>query len=152
MRINHNIPGLNAWRNSKMSHKKIDTALGKLSTGKRINNASDDAAGLSVSEKMRAQTMGLQTATKNAQHAVSLLQTAEGGMQEIQALIGRMRELTVQSLNGTYTDQDRLAMNDEFQQLMDEIDKISHTTEFNKMSLLDRNREIYIQATEELSE
>jgi len=152
IRVNHNIQALNAWRNSKTSSNKIENALGRLSTGKRIASASDDAAGLSVSEKMRAQTIGLQTATKNAQHAVSLLQTAEGGMGEIQALIGRMRELSVQALNGTYTDTDRVAMNDEFQQLMDEVDKISHTTEFNKMSLLDRNREIFIQATEETTE
>lgn len=152
IRVNHNLQALNAWRNSKTSTNKIENALGRLSTGKRIGSAADDAAGLSVSEKMRAQTMGLQTATKNAQHAVSLLQTAEGGMGEIQSLIGRMRELSVQALNGTYTDNDRIAMNDEFQQLMGEIDKISHTTEFNKMSLLDRNREIFIKATEEVTE
>jgi len=101
LRINHNIPSLNAWRNSNNSLKNIDKALRRLSTGKRINIASDDAAGLAVSQKMKSQIDGLKTATGNAQNAITLLQTAEGGMGEIQSIIGRMRELTTQSLNGT---------------------------------------------------
>jgi len=108
----------------------------KLSTGYKINRAADNASGLSVSEKMRSQIRGLSQATSNANDAISLMQTAEGGLQETEDILQRMRELAVQSANGTYTDEDRAHLQDEVDALKGEIDRISESTEFNEMKLL----------------
>jgi len=117
--------------------RKEDKTLKKLSSGYRINIAADDAAGLSISEKMRAQIRGLNQSEENVQDAISLIQTADGGLDEIHSILRRMRELAVQSANGTYTDSDRECINDEVSQLKEQIDNIAHNTEFNTIKLLD---------------
>lgn len=136
MRINHNISALNAWRNLTITDGSLAKSLEKLSSGYRINKAADDAAGLAISEKMRAQIRGLQLAQRNAQNGISLIQTAEGALNETHAILQRMRELAVQALNGTNTDDDRAALDKEYQQLIDEIDRIANNTEFNTLKLL----------------
>ena len=137
MRIYHNIPALNAWRNSTLISGQMAKSLEKLSTGLRINRAADDAAGLAISEKMRAQVRGLNQAIRNAQDGISMVQTAEGGLNETHAILQRMRELAVQAANDTYTSQDRMEIQKEINQLVEEIDRISATTEFNNKKLLD---------------
>ncbi|WP_425438885.1 flagellin [Pelagirhabdus alkalitolerans] len=109
----------------------------RLSSGMRINRASDDAAGLSISEKMRAQIRGLNQASRNAQDGISLIQTAEGAMSESHSILQRMRELSVQASNGTYTDEDRGQIQAEIDQLTNELTRIGEDTEFNKRPLLD---------------
>jgi len=116
---------------------KEDKTLKRLSSGYRVNIAADDAAGLSISEKMRAQIRGLNQSEENVQDAISLIQTADGGLDEIHSILRRMRELAVQSANGTYTDSDREYINDEVTQLKEQIDNIAHNTEFNTIKLLD---------------
>ena len=111
-------------------------AMEKLSSGLRINRAGDDAAGLAISEKMRAQIRGLNQASRNAQDGISMIQTAEGALSETQAISQRMRELAIQSANGTYTDEDRKLINQEFGQLKKEIDRIASDTEFNGSKVL----------------
>ena len=137
MRINHNIASLNTYRqlanNSAIGNKSLE----KLSSGLRINRAGDDAAGLAISEKMRGQIRGLNQAASNAQDGISLIQTAEGALNETHAILQRMRELAVQSSNATATNDDRNAIQDEINQLVSEIDRIGNTTEFNKMRLID---------------
>ncbi|GAB6086338.1 flagellin N-terminal helical domain-containing protein [Alkaliphilus crotonatoxidans] len=137
MRINHNIPALNAHR--LLSHNSNLTAktLERLSSGKRINRAADDAAGLAISEKMRAQVKGLQVASRNALDGISLIQTAEGAMNEIHAMLQRMRELAVQASNGTYEDEDRENTQSEVAQLLAEIDNIVESANFNNKMILD---------------
>ncbi len=137
MRINHNVSALNAWRNLSTTNVALGKTLEKLSSGYRINRAADDAAGLAISEKMRAQIGGLNKAVQNAQDAVSLFQTAEGAMNEVQAMIQRMRDLAVQSSNGTLTDEDRKQLQNEVDQLLSEINRIAKNTEFNTKKLLD---------------
>jgi flagellin len=137
MIINHNIAALNTIRQLSVNATNTQKALEKLSSGLRINSAADDAAGLAISEKMRGQIRGLDMAQKNAQDGISLIQTAEGALNETHAILQRMRELAVQSSNGTATDDDRKAMQDEINQLTDEIDRIGNTTQFNTMNLLD---------------
>ena len=112
-------------------------SMEKLSSGLRINSAGDDAAGLAISEKMRGQIRGLDIASKNAQDAISLIQTAEGALNETHDILQRMRELAVQSSNDTNTDADRAEIQDEVEQLTTEIDRIGNTTEFNTKKLLD---------------
>lgn len=112
----------------------------RLATGQRINSAADDAAGLAISEKMRAQIRGLRQAQRNAADGISLIQTAEGAMNEIHAILQRMREISVQAANGTYTDSDRRNLNEEFQQLKEAITGIATSTEFNTQSLLDGSK------------
>ncbi|MED3500776.1 flagellin [Brevibacillus agri] len=136
MRINHNIASLNTYRQLSTNTLGANKALEKLSSGLRINRAGDDAAGLAISEKMRSQIRGLDMATRNAQDGISLIQTAEGALNETQSIIQRMRELAVQSANGTNTDDDRKALQDEIKQLKDEIDRIGNNTEFNTMKLI----------------
>mgnify|MGYP003376505414 CR=1 FL=1 len=111
-------------------------AMEKLSSGLRINRAGDDAAGLAISEKMRAQIRGLNQASRNAQDGISMIQTAEGALSETQAISQRMRELAIQSANGTYTNEDRKLINQEFGQLKKEIDRIASDTEFNGSKVL----------------
>lgn len=138
MRIQHNISALNAHRQLSINTSALSKNLEKLSSGYRINRAGDDAAGLAISEKMRAQIRGLDQATANANDAISLVQTAEGGLQETHSILQRMRELAVQSANGTYQDTvDREALNKEMTALKSEIDRISTSTNFNGINLLD---------------
>jgi flagellin len=137
MRINNNITAINSHRQYTINNGNIGKNVEKLSSGFRVNRAGDDAAGLAISEKMRSQIRGLNMASKNSQDAVSLVQTAEGGMQTIQDILQRMRELAVQSASDTNTDAlDRKALDAEFQQLVNEIDQIADTTEFNELKLL----------------
>ena len=136
MRINHNITAMNAYRNLTTINDKIDSSLERLSSGLRINRAADDAAGLAISEKMRAQIRGLKMATKNSNDAISLIQTAEGALNETHSILQRMRELAVQAANDTNTDKDRIAVQQEIEQLRQELDRISQATEFNTKKLI----------------
>lgn len=138
MRIQHNIMALNSNRQLGINNSNIAKSLEKLSSGYRINRAGDDAAGLAISEKMRAQIKGLEAATDNSQDAISLIQTAEGGLQEVHSMLNRMTELATKSANGTYTDDvDRKALQDEISALKDEINRIADGTDFNGIKLLD---------------
>jgi len=137
MRVNHNIPALNAWRQGTIIQRQMSKTLERLSSGLRINRAADDAAGLAISEKMRAQIRGLDQATRNAQDGISLIQTAEGALNETHSILQRMRELSVQAANDTYTSSDRQEIQKEIDQLTSEIDRIAATTEFNQKKLLD---------------
>ena len=138
MRIQHNIAALNSYRNLTGNNSAVSKNLEKLSSGYRINRAGDDAAGLAISEKMRAQITGLNTAQKNAQDGVSLVQTAEGAMTEVHSMLNRMVELADQSANGTYADEvDRENLQKEISSLKDEIDRIADSTNFNGINLLD---------------
>ncbi|MCL0067397.1 hypothetical protein M1N67_00445 [Peptococcaceae bacterium] len=136
MIINHNIPALNTYRQLTMNNMAMARSLEKLSSGLRINRAADDAAGLAISEKMRAQIRGLEQAARNAQDTISLIQTAEGALNETHAISQRMRELAVQAANDTYTINDRAEIQREIEQLRAEIDRIANTTEFNTRKLL----------------
>ena len=122
---------------SALTTSSVSQSTEKLSSGYKINRAADDAAGLSISEKMRSQIRGLSQASTNAQDGISLIQTAEGALNESHSILQRMRELSVQAANGTETDDDREAVNNEIKQLQDELTRISDTTEFNTMKLLD---------------
>ena len=136
MRIYHNIPALNAWRNMGVNQSQLSKSLERLSSGLRINRAADDAAGLTISEKMRGQISGLTMAAKNAQDGISLIQTAEGALNETHSILQRMRELSVEAANDTLTSDDRAEIQKEIDQLIDEIDRIGNTTEFNTKKLL----------------
>lgn len=137
MIINHNMSALNTWRQLSANNSQASKSLEKLSSGLRINRAGDDAAGLSISEKMRGQIGGLNMATKNAQDGISLIQTAEGALNETHSMLQRMRDLAVQSANDTNASADRTALQNEVTQLQAEIDRISTTTQFNTKQLLD---------------
>ncbi|HLQ72989.1 MAG TPA: flagellin [Bacillota bacterium] len=138
MIINHNISALNTHRQMGANNNAVQGSLEKLSSGMKINRAGDDAAGLAISEKMRAQIRGLDMAEKNAQDGISLIQTAEGALQETHSILQRMRELAVQSASDTNEDDvDREAMQDELDALLEEIDAITTRTEFNNQTLLD---------------
>lgn len=136
MRINQNISAMNTHASMLRADSGISKSLERLSSGLRINRAADDAAGLAISEKMRGQIRGLQQATRNAQDGISLLQTAEGNLNETHSILQRMRELAVQAANGTVTDSDRAEIQKEMDQLTQEIDRIAKDTEFNTMKLL----------------
>jgi flagellin len=136
MRIQHNIAALNAHRNLMNNNSSVNKNLEKLSSGYRINRAGDDAAGLALSEKMRAQITGLTMAKKNAQDGISLIQTAEGALTEVHSMLNRMVELATQSANGIYqNDVDRVAMQDEITALESEITRIASATTFNGTTL-----------------
>ncbi|ATY86020.1 flagellin [Kyrpidia spormannii] len=137
MIINHNLAALNAWRQLSINNTETQKSLEKLSSGYRINRAGDDAAGLAISEKMRGQISGLDQATRNAQDGISLIQTAEGALNETSSILQRMRELAVQASNDTNTQEDRNAIQQEITQLKSEINRISTTTQFNTKNLLD---------------
>ena len=138
MRIQHNIAALNSYRNLTGNNNAVSKNLEKLSSGYKINRAGDDAAGLAISEKMRAQITGLNTAQKNAQDGVSLVQTAEGALTEVHSMLNRMVELADQSANGTYDNAvDRANLQKEIVSLKDEIDRIADATNFNGINLLD---------------
>ncbi|MRG84781.1 flagellin N-terminal helical domain-containing protein [Salinibacillus xinjiangensis] len=137
MRINHNIAALNTYRQLGAANNAQQSSMEKLSSGLRINKAGDDAAGLAISEKMRGQIRGLEMAEKNSQDGISLIQTAEGALNETHSILQRMRELAVQSANDTNTDSDRSQLQAEINQLSSEIDRIADNTEFNTQTLLD---------------
>ena len=137
MQINTNIAAMNAYRNLNQTETKMDQSLERLSSGLRINRAADDAAGLSISEKMRGQISGLDQAASNAQDGISLIQTAEGALDESHSILQRMRELAVQSANDTLTASDRIEIQREIDQMADELNRIGNTTEFNTKNLLD---------------
>ena len=137
MVVQHNMSAMNANRMLSGVSSAQSKSTEKLSSGYRINRAADDAAGLSISEKMRGQIRGLNQASTNAQDGISLIQTAEGALNESHSILQRMRELSVQASNGTETDDDREAVQNEIEQLQSELTRISETTEFNTMKLLD---------------
>lgn len=137
MRIQHNIAAANAARQLGGNNTQVSKNLEKLSSGYKINRAGDDAAGLAISEKMRSQIRGLETAQKNANDGVSLVQTAEGALTEVHSMLNRMVELATQSSNGTYTDNDRAKLQAEVTSLNSEIDRIADSTNFNGIKLLD---------------
>jgi len=140
-RIMTNVAAINAQRNLNTTAMKLDKVLEQLSSGYRINRAADDAAGLGISEKMRAQIAGNQQALRNVQDGISMLQTGEGAMDEVHSMLQRMRELAVQAANGTYADNgpERTSMGQEIVQLAQEIDRIANSTEFNGQKLLTGN-------------
>jgi len=136
MIINHNMNAMNAHRNMSANTVNAGKSMEKLSSGLRINRAGDDAAGLAISEKMRGQIRGLDQASRNAQDAISMIQTAEGGLNETHSILQRMRELSVQASSSTLAQQDSEAIGDEMVALRDEIDRIGNTTDFNGKKLL----------------
>ena len=136
MIINHNLSAIFTNRTLKFQHWNVDKDIEKLSSGMRINRAGDDASGLAVSEKMRAQIQGLRRAEMNAEDGMSFIQTTEGYLQETQEVVQRIRVLAVQASNGIYTDEDRLQIQIEVSELIDEIDRIASQAEFNKFKML----------------
>ena len=151
MIIQHNMQAANANRMLGQVVTSQSKSTEKLSSGYRINRAADDAAGLSISEKMRAQIRGLNQGSTNAQDGISLAQTAEGALNETHAILQRMRQLSVQGANGTETSVDRAAIKTEMDQLIDEIDRIATTTEFNTMKLLNGgfNEKLHVGANKD---
>jgi flagellin len=135
--VNTNIASLNAQRNLTGTQGTLNTSLQRLSSGLRINSAKDDAAGLAISNRMTAQIRGLNQAARNANDGISLAQTAEGALDEVTNMMQRMRELAVQAANGSNSTSDRNSLNDEYQQLKEEITRISLTTSFNGSEVLD---------------
>src|SRR5690606_8943855 len=135
--INTNVASLNSQRQLMNSGNALDKATERLSSGQRINSAKDDAAGLAISNRMTSQIRGLDQAIRNANDGVSLVQTAEGALQEVTNMLQRIRELSIQSANGIYNDIDRKTLDAEVQQLKKEMDRISETTSFNGQKLLD---------------
>lgn len=136
MRINTNVAAMNTYSRLTAANTAKSNSLAKLSSGSRINKAGDDAAGLAISEKMKAQIGGLTQAKRNAQDGISLVQTAEGALNESHSILERMRDLTVQGKNGTLTDEDRESINKELSALHSELGRIAKTTEFNTQNLL----------------
>ena len=137
MVVQHNLTAANTNRQLGITTSGLQKSTEKLSSGYKINRAADDAAGLSISEKMRNQIRGLNKASDNAQDGISLVQTAEGALNEVHSMLQRMSELSVQAANGTNDTTDRSSINDEIQQLKTEIKRVSNTTQFNKMNILD---------------
>ena len=153
MVINSNIMSLNAQRNLTISQGDQNQAMERLTSGKRINSAGDDAAGLAIANRMTSQINGLNAAVRNANDGVSLIQTAEGALDETSNILQRMRELSIQSANGTYDDGNRSTLNAEVQQLVKELDRISETTSFNGQKILDGTQgEVSLQVGSEANE
>lgn len=138
MRINTNVAAMNTYSRLTAANTAKSNSLAKLSSGSRINKAGDDAAGLAISEKMKAQIGGLTQAKRNAQDGISLVQTAEGALNESHSILERMRDLTIQGKNGTLTDEDRASIDKELTALHTELTRISTDTEFNKQTLLNK--------------
>jgi flagellin len=136
MIINHNLSAMYADRSLKVTQSSLDKNMEKLSSGLRINRAGDDASGLAVSEKMRSQIRGLNQASTNAANGISFIQTSEGYLQESQDIIQRIRELAVQASNGIYSNEDRMQIQVEVSQLVDEVDRIASHAQFNGMNML----------------
>ena len=147
LRINHNVTSLSTYANLNSTSTKMEKSIGKLSSGLRINSASDDAAGLAISEKMRSQISGLNRAKLNAQDGMSMVQTAEGGLNETESIIQRMRELAIQASNDTLTSNDRLEIQKEINQLSSAIDDIADSTEFNTKKLLNGSQTAQISSS-----
>jgi flagellin len=137
MQVNHNTAAIFAQRQLKLSETRLTKSIEKLSSGERINRAGDDATGLAVSEKMRTQIRGLKQAENNAMLGLSFIQVAEGGLGQVNDILQRVRELSIQAANGIYSPQDRVQIDVEVSQLIDEVDRISTSSEFNRMKLLD---------------
>jgi len=136
MRINHNMSAVFANRHLKLMTQNLDRSIERLSSGQAINKAGDDASGLAVSEKMRTQINGLFQAEKNTMNGLSFIQVAEGSLQQINDILQRVRTLSVQAANGIYSNQDRQQIQVEVSSLIDEIDRISTSAEFNRMKML----------------
>ncbi len=136
MIINHNLSSMNANRVLSINNDRVSKSMEKVSSGYRINRAGDDASGLAVSEKMRTQIRGLSQAARNAQDGISLIQTAEGYLSESTAILQRIRELAIQASNGSYTSEDRMQIQVEVSQLIDEVDRIASHANFNNINLL----------------
>ena len=136
MIINHNMSAIFAQNKLFQTNNSLTKSMEKLASGLRINRAGDDASGLAVSEKMRAQIRGLQQASRNAANGISFIQTTEGYLQETQDILHRLRELSVQSANGVYSSEDRMQIQVEVSQLIDEIDRIASHAQFNGMNML----------------
>lgn len=150
MRIQHNIAAMNSYRNYNNNASKVSKNLEKLSSGYRINRAGDDAAGLAVSEKMRAQISGLTQAQKNAKAGISYIQTAEGALQEVHDMLNRMYTLATQSANGNYDDNtDRAQLNKEVTKLLDEVDRIGASSKFNDKSIFSGSDVVFQVGTED---
>jgi flagellin len=137
MIINHNVSADFANRALATRGRQVERSIEKLATGMRINRAGDDASGLAVSETLRSQIRGLRQAQRNAFDSISFIQTAEGSLQEVHSILHRLRELSVQSANAVYSDQDRSLLQIEVSQLIQEIDRIAESTEFNRFKILD---------------
>src|SRR3954469_23718873 len=136
LRIQNNVEAFNAHRNLSGTGEKLATSMERLSSGYRINRAADDAAGLAISERLKAQIGGLDQAQRNAQDAVSLTQTAEGSLDQVHAMLHRIRDLAVEFKNGTLSSNDQLAIQSEVNQLASEIERIGQSAQFNGISLL----------------
>lgn len=145
MRINNNIPALNTHRLLNSTNNGLQKSLERLSSGKRINRAADDAAGLAISQKMDAQVRGLRQASRNSLDGVSLIQTAEGALNEVHSMLQRMRELSVQGANGIYEEGDLNAIANEIDELTEQIDKIAEESKFNGIELLKGGDDINLQ-------
>ena len=139
MRIDHNIPALQAWMSVRNTQSEMQTSIQRLSTGYRINSAADDAAGYAIVEKMMGQVSGLNTAIQNSQNAISAIQTASGALNQTQSILQRMRELAVEASNDTNTTADRQQIQKEVNQLISQVDQIRNTTQFNTQILLNGN-------------
>src|SRR5918911_4340241 len=145
LRINTNVEAFNAHRQLVGTSDKLGKAMERLSSGYRINRAADDAAGLAITEKLRGQITGLEQAQRNAQDAISLVQTAEGSLTEVHAMLQRVRELAVQFKNGSLSNADRTAIQSEVNQLASEIERIGSSAEFNGIKLLNSAQTISFQ-------
>ncbi len=143
LRINTNIASINAQRNLRMTRLAMDKTLEKLSSGQRINRAGDDAAGLAISENLKAQIRGLGQAERNAEDGISLVQIAEGALSEVSNILIRLRELSVQAASDTIGSTERKFLNVEFEQLTSEIDRIANSTEFNRVPLLNGSGAVF---------
>jgi flagellin len=150
MRINTNVSALNTYRQLSNANSAGQKSMEKLSSGQRINRGADDAAGLSISEKMRAQIRGLTQGSKNAQDAISMIQTADGALNETHSILQRMRELSVQASSDTLAQQDRDAIGEEMVQLRDQVDTIAKTTQFNGKSILNGSLAAKLDTTNSL--
>ena len=150
MRINNNLLAINAQRNLSANAMGLAKSVERLSSGLRINRAGDDAAGLTISEKLRGQVRGLDQAVRNSQDGISLIQTAEGALTEVHSILQRMRELAVQAANDTLTQSDREAISNELTALRDEVDRVANTTQFNTKTLLTGSLNTSLDATSEV--
>ena len=137
LRVNTNVTSINAQRNLSSVTGRLSTNFRRLSTGLRISSAADDAAGLAISERLRSQVRSLDQAKRNANDGISLVQTAEGALNEVSSILTRLRELSIQASNGTVSNADKDTLDEEFQSLVNEIDRIGSSTEFNDIKLLD---------------
>ncbi len=149
--VNTNIASINAQRHLAANTRRLEGAIGRLSSGLRITGAAEDSAGLAISEKMRAKIRSLQQAQRNASDGISLAHTADGAMNEISAMLVRMRELAVQAANGTSDQDQRDALNDEYQSLLSEIQRVAQSTVFNNIELLNGGSAVVFQVGSETS-